>query len=348
MDVVEAPKSPAKSPAKPPAKAPSPTKAASPVKAAPPAKPAAAPKAPAPKAPAAKAPPAPKAPEAPKAASPTKSKVPVGKDRETELLAQLRTKMPPPGPQSSGASDTAPGEVPPASNPVSCTIRVDGFVRPFTLPKAQALVAEMGGGPLVEKGFWMNAIKTHCYATFSCTEHAAKAREALYNLVWPERGGTLKTDFSDKTAAEVAAAFEADRASRLSGIRPPTTGKHAVAAANARGALAPSNSLVSSSSNGSLSVSQMDVEAGGVRRKREDGASPEDGKRARVGEEEGKRLGRAVVQQPTFDELFRSTTTLPRLYWKTVTEERVLVKRKRAEELKKNEEAEKEKKANVK
>jgi apoptotic chromatin condensation inducer in the nucleus len=238
---------------------------------------------------------------------------------------------------------------------VSCTIRVDGFVRPFTLPKAQALVVEMGGGPLVDgKGFWMDAIKTHCYATFQKEEHAIKAREALYGLVWPERGGTLKTDFSDKTAAEVAEAAEAARAARLSGgLRAPAA---AAAAASSGGGAAvegkdkgnkgssnDNNTLLpSSSSNGSLSLSRMtmvaDFEEAGIRRKRDlagAGMGQEAGdKRARLGEEEGRKPRKDVVNEPKFEDLFRATATLPKLYWKTVSEDRVLVKRKRMEEMK--------------
>lgn len=61
-----------------------------------------------------------------------------------------------------------------------------------------------GGGPLVEGGFWMNMIKTHCYATFASEEAAARAREELWGLRWPdERGGLLKAEFADTTAMAV-------------------------------------------------------------------------------------------------------------------------------------------------
>lgn len=54
------------------------------------------------------------------------------------------------------------------------------------------------------EGFWMDAIKTHCYATFESEECAARAREALWGLRWPdERGGLLKAEFAATTAKEV-------------------------------------------------------------------------------------------------------------------------------------------------
>ena len=68
-------------------------------------------------------------------------------------------------------------------------------------------MALKGGGPLVaDTGFWMNAIKTHCYATFESEACAARAREALYGLKWPdERGGSLTAEFAPPgvTAKEV-------------------------------------------------------------------------------------------------------------------------------------------------
>ena len=61
-----------------------------------------------------------------------------------------------------------------------------------------------GGGALVANGFWMDMIKTHCYATFESEACAAQAREGLWGLQWPdERGGTLKAEFADVTAMEV-------------------------------------------------------------------------------------------------------------------------------------------------
>lgn len=270
-------------------------------------------------------------------------------DREVALKEKLKAKIQPkttpaPAPAVS-AEEAAKESAPPAQNPVSCTVRVDGFVRPFMQPKARALVMEKGGGPLVEDGFWMDSIKTHCYATFEKEEHAVRAREALYNLVWPERGGTLKAEFAPITAIEANKQAAEARAARFA--PKPAAAASGPSAAFAAKSLEQANSLPASASNGSLSRSagsglHADQEGGAaVRRKRELGPSPDRDKRVKVeGEEGGRRaVGQkkeeaAVTKQPTFDDLFRATKTKPKLYFKTVEEEVVLQKRKRLVELK--------------
>lgn len=104
--------------------------------------------------------------------------------------------------------------MPPTTGPISNSIRVDNLVRPFMTKSLQELLGQSGK---VEK-FWIDAIKTHCYATvsllpvlfffllfvldchffllisfcplqFSSTEEAESARNALLDLVWPEFAG---------------------------------------------------------------------------------------------------------------------------------------------------------------
>ncbi|CAH0478597.1 unnamed protein product [Peronospora belbahrii] len=53
-----------------------------------------------------------------------------------------------------------------------CTIRIDNFVRPFTLNAVKELVQEFG--EFVDEGFWMDAIKTHCFVTYPSSEIAEK------------------------------------------------------------------------------------------------------------------------------------------------------------------------------
>ncbi|ETN22148.1 hypothetical protein PPTG_20888 [Phytophthora nicotianae INRA-310] len=48
------------------------------------------------------------------------------------------------------------------------TLRIDNFVRPFTLNAVKTLVQELGN--FVEDGFWMDAIKTHCFVTYPTSE----------------------------------------------------------------------------------------------------------------------------------------------------------------------------------
>ena len=47
----------------------------------------------------------------------------------------------------------------------SCTVRVEGFVRPLTHQSVKALLVESaGGGALADDGFWMDPLKRQCLA----------------------------------------------------------------------------------------------------------------------------------------------------------------------------------------
>uniref|UniRef100_A0A5B6Z9E1 Putative apoptotic chromatin condensation inducer in the nucleus-like isoform X1 n=1 Tax=Davidia involucrata TaxID=16924 RepID=A0A5B6Z9E1_DAVIN len=76
---------------------------------------------------------------------------------------------------------------PPSSTPPTNSIRIDRFLRPFTLKAVQELLARTGN----VCSFWMDHIKTHCYVMYSSVEEAIETRNALYNLQWPPNGGRL-------------------------------------------------------------------------------------------------------------------------------------------------------------
>ncbi|GAB9469468.1 hypothetical protein Gpo141_00006746 [Globisporangium polare] len=82
------------------------------------------------------------------------------------------------------------------------TLRIDNFRRPFTLNAVKALVQEHG--EFIANGFWMDAIKTHCYVSYASKEVASKTRESLQGKVWPPATGiALSVDFSQQTAMSV-------------------------------------------------------------------------------------------------------------------------------------------------
>ncbi|GAB2254042.1 hypothetical protein Droror1_Dr00021851 [Drosera rotundifolia] len=90
---------------------------------------------------------------------------------------------------SSNSGHDTPKErivLPPARSPTN-SLRIDHFLRPFTLKAVQDLLAKTG----TVTSFWMDQIKTHCYVTYSSEEEAVKTRDALYNLQWPPNGGRL-------------------------------------------------------------------------------------------------------------------------------------------------------------
>ncbi|KAL6554835.1 hypothetical protein OROGR_006093 [Orobanche gracilis] len=86
-------------------------------------------------------------------------------------------------------NDEAPKEriVPPSSKPPTNSLRIDRFLRPFTLKQVQELLGKTG----TVTGFWMDHIKTHCYVSYSSVEGAVETRNAVYNLQWPSNGGRM-------------------------------------------------------------------------------------------------------------------------------------------------------------
>ncbi|KAJ6397983.1 hypothetical protein OIU77_018904 [Salix suchowensis] len=89
----------------------------------------------------------------------------------------------------SSVSEEAPKErvVPPSQKPPTNSLRIDRFLRPFTLKAVQELLGKTGS----VTSFWMDHIKTHCYVTYSAVEEAVETRNTVYNLQWPPNGGRL-------------------------------------------------------------------------------------------------------------------------------------------------------------
>ncbi|KAM3384160.1 hypothetical protein ACQJBY_008676 [Aegilops geniculata] len=84
--------------------------------------------------------------------------------------------------------------VPLPQKPATTSLRVDRFVRPFTLKAVRALLGRTGS----VCSFWMDDIKTHCYVTYSSVDEAVATRNAVYNLQWPLNNGSyLAAEFVD-------------------------------------------------------------------------------------------------------------------------------------------------------
>ncbi|XWS41513.1 hypothetical protein CRYUN_Cryun17cG0088200 [Craigia yunnanensis] len=102
----------------------------------------------------------------------------------------------------STASEDTPKErvVPPSQKHPTSSLRIDRFLRPFTLKAVQELLGKTG----TVTSFWMDHIKTHCYVTYSSVEEALETRNAVYNLQWPPNGGRLLVaDFVDPQEVKI-------------------------------------------------------------------------------------------------------------------------------------------------
>ncbi|XWS44873.1 hypothetical protein CRYUN_Cryun15aG0086900 [Craigia yunnanensis] len=102
----------------------------------------------------------------------------------------------------STASEDTPKErvVLPSQKHPTTSLRIDRFLRPFTLKAVQELLGKTG----TVTSFWMDHIKTHCYVTYSSVEEAIETRNAVYNLQWPPNGGRLLVaDFVDPQEVKI-------------------------------------------------------------------------------------------------------------------------------------------------
>ncbi|CAM6127284.1 unnamed protein product [Calypogeia fissa] len=77
--------------------------------------------------------------------------------------------------------------VPPPTRTPTVSLKIDRFVRPFTIKAVKELLEQTG----TVKEMWMDQIKTHCFVTYSSVEEATATRNALYHLQWPVAGGKL-------------------------------------------------------------------------------------------------------------------------------------------------------------
>ncbi|KAH3776667.1 hypothetical protein DPMN_178098 [Dreissena polymorpha] len=97
----------------------------------------------------------------------------------------------------------------PARNPVTKIVHIRNLVRPFTLHQLKELLGRYG--TLIEEDFWIDKIKSHCFASYATVEEAENTRRALHNTRWPQSNPkTLTADFAaqDQPAAPAEAPKE--------------------------------------------------------------------------------------------------------------------------------------------
>ncbi|CAN0151666.1 unnamed protein product, partial [Ectocarpus fasciculatus] len=235
------------------------------------------------------------------------------------------------------------GEV--AADPV--TIRVDNFVRPFTAQQAKKLLEEKAEAPVLEGGFWMDSIKTHCYATFAGKEAAERAMAALQGLQWPTQSfKRLEATMGDMSAEEARARGGSKRSHRpLPGMDRPARvlGPRVTPATEAKGS--PEGGGQANGSGAHDATGESSAAAGGgttrVRGRGSVQAPGVAGSRggvlaANVEAEVGRKRGQdgGGLQQPQqgpeeeaepiiLDDMFRKTGAKPSLYWLPLSEEEV-------------------------
>ncbi|KAJ5628624.1 hypothetical protein N7490_010852 [Penicillium lividum] len=94
-------------------------------------------------------------------------------------------------------------EVEPALHPATAAIYIDGLMRPMLPPVLRTHLVNLATAPGSEpnpsviKDFFLDAIKTHCFVSFTDVAAASRVRAALHNTIWPKERNrkVLRADF---------------------------------------------------------------------------------------------------------------------------------------------------------
>ncbi|KAJ5921263.1 hypothetical protein N7466_009589 [Penicillium verhagenii] len=212
-------------------------------------------------------------------------------------------------------------EVEPALHPATAALYIDGLMRPMqpqALRKHLVSLATAPGSepnPAVIQDFFLDAIKTHCFAAFIDLASASRVRAAIHNTTWPNERNrkTLRADFIPED--RVKEWIQTEEASR-SREGPPVRWE-----------------VRYESSEGNEGMSAILAESDGLHpraappRPREAGfnRTPPLGPRGSVAQTDRRQSNAppAPQSQPgqgfkPLDELFESTTTKPKLYYQRV------------------------------
>lgn len=92
-------------------------------------------------------------------------------------------------------------EVPPSTKPISKSLFIKNFVRPFPLGSVKSLLESYG--KISDSDWGMDSIKSKCYVIYNTTEEATSARQGIHNLIWPPANKSkLDADFCPEEEAK--------------------------------------------------------------------------------------------------------------------------------------------------
>ncbi|XP_069094322.1 apoptotic chromatin condensation inducer in the nucleus isoform X2 [Pleurodeles waltl] len=93
---------------------------------------------------------------------------------------------------------------------VSTIVHISNLVRPFTLGQLKELLGRTGA--VIEDGFWIDKIKSHCYVTYSTLEEAIATRNSLHGVKWPQSNPKfLFADYAEQSELDFHKGLLVDR-----------------------------------------------------------------------------------------------------------------------------------------
>ncbi|KAK9323197.1 hypothetical protein V1517DRAFT_320971 [Lipomyces orientalis] len=96
------------------------------------------------------------------------------------------------------------------------SVYIQNFSRPLNIPSLKSHLESLAGSSLVK--FWIDSIRTHCYAIFESVEAASKVREEVYGQTFPleEKGRKkLATEYIPDSKVDEWIEFEESDQGRL-------------------------------------------------------------------------------------------------------------------------------------
>uniref|UniRef100_A0A674NZG2 Apoptotic chromatin condensation inducer 1b n=1 Tax=Takifugu rubripes TaxID=31033 RepID=A0A674NZG2_TAKRU len=205
----------------------------------------------------------------------------------------------------------------PSRGKLSNIIHVTNLVRPFTLGQLKELLNRTG--TMVEEGFWIDKIKSHCIVTYATTEEAVATRDALHRVKWPlSNPKVLSVDFCQQEERDKDKERERDRGA--GGVRDlwAEREKEMQRRERARGEREWDRDKVREFARPG-EEERRSRSRDRERRRRERGKSKE-----RKAEKKAEKADEPPAK--LLDDLFLKTKAAPCIYWLPLTEEQVLQK----------------------
>jgi len=192
-------------------------------------------------------------------------------------------------------------EVPPASSPASCSVRISGFQRPLNIKSLQALLAE--AGPV--SYFWMEKFRKFALVSYNSKEEAEACRQKFYGLRWPT---------PDRKPLEAEFVSESDI---------QTLSQEALATPHTPITKAVDKLDLHMKGSREVDQSRADVRQRLTERHKERELDRDRQRERERQESKSQKEAVTVEASKTLDALFRKTNTKPALYYLPLSEEEV-------------------------
>lgn len=242
--------------------------------------------------------------------------------------------------QRTGMSVTIDDPVRSTQNPspprgkTSNIIHLCNLVRPFTLGQLKELLHRTG--TIEEEGFWIDKIKSHCYAKYTAIEEAVATRNSLHGVKWPASNPKfLAVDYAEQDELDFHKGLKLDKPleQKMEESRPDARDHERTARdqwAEREREMERRERTRSEREWDRDKVKEYEGKEGAKARSRSRSRSRDKRRkeRAKSKEKRNEKKEKAPEEPPAklLDDLFRKTKAAPCIYWLPLTVEQILQK----------------------